>query len=102
MLLILEIILTVQAWRRGYGFMALLPVGLAIAIGFFIGMANPEAVENAGFLEYIWLDILAVVALVIMIAAAPKIQEDEAPDYNSEPVNEVSESFHVETEISKN
>lgn len=99
MLLILEIILTVTAWRKGYGALALLPLAFAIGIGFIVGSANPESVDWLGF---IWIDILAIVALIIMIATASKTLEEDVANYESESNNEVSESFQIESEIPKN
>ena len=77
MLLILEIMLTISAWRRGYKAWALLPVGLVLFIGFLIGYNDPEAVENGELMDFIWIDILAIVALVIMIFSAQSQEEEE-------------------------
>lgn len=77
MLLILEIMLTISAWRRGYGALALIPIGLALFIGFLIGSNNPELVESGDILSFVWLDILAVVVLVVMIATAKKPVDEE-------------------------
>ena len=38
MLLLLEIWLTITAWRKGYKALALIPLGLAVLIGFSIGL----------------------------------------------------------------
>ena len=72
MLLVLEIMLTITAWRKGYKGFALLPVGFALLVGVLIGMNNPDA----DVLSVIWVDILAIVVLVVMIATA-KAPEDE-------------------------
>ena len=71
MLIILEIILTITAWRKGYKAWALLPMGLAILIAFMIGASDPTLTE-ADLYSLVWLDILAIVALGVMIAAAKK------------------------------
>ena len=71
MLLVLEIMLTISAWRKGYKGFALLPVGIALFAGFLIGYSNP----GSDALSFIWIDILAIVILVVMIGAA-KVPED--------------------------
>jgi hypothetical protein len=74
MLLILEIMLTVTAWRKGYKGFALLPVGLAILAGVSIGANNP----GADVFSVIWVDILAIVVLGVMIALAKEPVDEEA------------------------
>lgn len=94
MLLILEIMLTISAWRRGFKAWALLPVGLVFFIGFLIGLNDPEAATNGDFFEYIWLDILAIVALVIMNFSSQNEQEEEfaqVEEIEKENCNENSE-----------
>jgi hypothetical protein len=74
MLLVLEIMLTITAWRKGYKGFALIPVGLAVLAGLAIGSNNP----GADALSVIWLDILAIVILVVMIALANVPENEEA------------------------
>ena len=74
-MLFLEIFLTITAWQRGFKGWALLPVGLAMAIGFMIGTSYPEAVSGNNFLGVIWLDILAIVVLIGMIAVGANHQK---------------------------
>jgi len=86
MLLILEIILTIKAWRKGYKAWALVPVGLVMLIGFMIGASDPTLTE-ANLYSLIWLDILAIIALGLMIAAAKKpvpISSEESLEYPDE------------------
>lgn len=68
-MLIVEIILTVLAWRRGWKWLALLPVGIALligfAIGFGIGLSGGDASSISG--GTVVIDVLAIVALVIML-----------------------------------
>ncbi len=83
MILILEIVLTIIAWRKGYKAFALLPVGIVILLAFLIGFSDPVAYESAeaGFIVF---DLMAVVALVIMIATAKKqdtLAEEEQIEY---------------------
>jgi hypothetical protein len=75
-MLIVEIILTVFAWRKGWKAWALLPVGIALAIGLLIGFSvgasggNAESVRGIG----IFLDIVAIGVLIYMTAKGPKVQ----------------------------
>ena len=67
---ILEIILTVIAWRKGWKWLSIIPLCTAFVIGFLLGLSNmvpPGA---------IWLDVFAVVALVIMVFNKPKAKEE--------------------------
>jgi hypothetical protein len=69
MLLIAEIILTFFAWRN-WRWLSLIPVGSAIFLGFVVGSAN----RYADPMDYVWVDILAVVALIVMVSVKPKPQ----------------------------
>jgi hypothetical protein len=88
MLLFLEIMLTVTAWRKGYKAWALVPLGLALLIGFLIGLNNPELAESGDVLSLIWIDILAIVVLGIMIASAKKPEDKKVKEIEAsgEPV----------------
>ena len=73
MFLIIEIILTVTAWRKGWRGWALLPMGIVLGIAFVIGVAieaSGGSVENV-FGVALMLDISGIVALIIMTAKAP-------------------------------
>ena len=64
MILILEIILTIVAWNRGWKAQALIPVGVVFVIGMIIGVlsgGNSDVIQTA-----ILFDILGIVALVVM------------------------------------
>jgi len=76
-MLFLEIMLTIAAWRRGYKGFALIPVGLALLVGFLIGLNNPEMATSDDILSFIWIDILAVVVLGIMIVLGKNPDEEE-------------------------
>ena len=67
MLLIAEIILTVFAWRKGWKWRALLPVGIAFGIGLIIGASGGGVTEGI-----IFIDVAAVIALIVMVSKAPK------------------------------
>lgn len=74
MILILEIILTIIAWVRGWKWRALIPLISLLVIGFMAGMLllslgiDPEVFVPAG----IFIDFLGVIALIIMIVVKPK------------------------------
>jgi len=74
MLLIVEIILTIFAWRKGWKWMSLIPIGLAILIGGLIGViigasgGNTELIRVFGFI----IDIIIVIVLIIMTMNEPK------------------------------
>jgi hypothetical protein len=75
-MLIVEILLVIAAWSR-YKWIALLPLALAFGIGYIWG-------ASGGDLDGAWvIDVVAIVALVIMILAKPnpnkKIKEVVQP-----------------------
>lgn len=74
MFLLAEIILTIFAWRRGWRWLALLPIGIVLAIGFFIGVgigAAGGSVDDIGGGTIIF-DILTIIALIVMVSVKPK------------------------------
>jgi len=76
-MLILEIILTIFAWRKGWRWLALLPMGIALLIGFIIGLsigANGGDVTSIGGGAII-IDVMAIIALIIMLVKGPKSNE---------------------------
>lgn len=78
MLLIIEIIMTVAAFRRGFKGWALLPIGFAFLTGALIGMNNPELALSDQIFNYVWIDIIAIVVLGIMIVAGKnKVEKSE-------------------------
>lgn len=86
MLLIVEILLTVAVWRKGWKGWALLPVGIECVLAFFIGMAVGAAgVKQEGFMGVaLLLDVMTIVALVIMRVRAPKrVQEDRRAELST-------------------
>ena len=66
MLLIIEIVLTIFAWRNGWKWLALLPIGIAFAVGFFIGYGVALSGGTTDISSVVFLDIIAVIALIIM------------------------------------
>ena len=75
MLLIAEIILTVFAWRNGWKWLALLPVGIAFIIGLIIGASRVTDLSGV-----IFIDIIAVIALIIMVSKSKKPEENVSID----------------------
>lgn len=69
MILYVEIALTIWAWKNGYKGWALLPLAFAVLIGYLIGSYSPGLVESGNLLSLIWIDLLAIVALILMIAS---------------------------------
>lgn len=74
MILLLEVILTIAAWLRGWKWRSLIPLGSLLLMGFTMGMilgslgVDPMVFTPAG----IFLDFLGVVALIIMVIVKPK------------------------------
>ena len=64
-MIILQIILTIIAWHRGWKWYSLLPVGLAFGIGFIAG-ASLGVNGSIEELSWIRLDIAAIIALIFM------------------------------------
>ena len=67
MLLIAEVLLTVKAWRNGYGPLALLPllVPLAVCSFFAFHPSAPSRLELP-FAMLIGPDLLAIAALIVL------------------------------------
>jgi uncharacterized membrane protein YfcA len=78
MLLIVEIILTVAAWRRGWRARALLPIAVCLLLAFVFGAVigasggSMDSVVGVAFL----LDLTAIVTLAVMVAR-PRTAEPE-------------------------
>ena len=73
MLLILELGLTIAAWRRGWRFRALIPLAGLMGVAFLIGVAVEVAggtFENVTPLV-ILLDLATVGMLVVLTSRAP-------------------------------
>lgn len=83
MLLIAEILLTIFAWRKGWKWLALLPIGICLVLGFLVGFvigASGGYVDDASGMGMV-LDLIAIVVLIIMVVKGPKTKQ------NSEPIN---------------
>lgn len=78
MLLVAEIILTTFAWRKGWKWLALLPIGIGLLIGFFMGFGvgasggNVDSIKGVSFV----LDVIVVIVLIVMNVVGPKSKEN--------------------------
>ena len=82
MLLIAEIILTVFAWRNGWKWFALLPMGIAMLIGFCIGFIVGYSGNDYDLSGVFILDIIAIIVLIIMISVEKKVSPQEIKKEN--------------------
>jgi threonine/homoserine/homoserine lactone efflux protein len=88
MLLILEIGSTVAAWRKGWRWRALHPVGGFAASAFLVGMAEGMAGGNVqGVTPLLFLlELLGIGVLVWMSVSAPqRLRLRESPEPNAPP-----------------
>lgn len=73
-MLIIEILLTIFAWRNGWKWLSVLPILCVILIGFFIGIvvgASGGDIMVAKDLV-VFLDIIVIVCLIILVVKKPK------------------------------
>jgi hypothetical protein len=79
MLIVIQIILTVVAWRRGWKVKALLPIGIGAVLAFGIGL--PAALAGIPkhdiLMPLLLIDLGMFVSLVVMIFRKPKLRIDE-------------------------
>ena len=71
MLLILEIVLTIVAWNKGWKWKSLIPVGSALLVGFIYGILVGMSGGEISPLIVIG-DIAAIIILAIMCGVKPK------------------------------
>lgn len=67
---ILEIILTIFAWRNGWKWLSLIPIGTVFVLAFLLGVSGHS--DSNIF----WLDIMAIVALIVMLINKKKSEEE--------------------------
>jgi hypothetical protein len=73
MLLIVEIILAIFAWRKGWRWYSLIPMVVALVFGFFLGAGiaasggNVDSIRGLGVI----IDILATIILIVMNIKTP-------------------------------
>lgn len=75
MLIFIEVILTIFVWRKGWNWLSLIPLGAAFVGGFLFGMAGGDPTTPG----LIFGDVIALIALVIMLINPPKKKEIETP-----------------------
>jgi zinc transporter ZupT len=88
MVMIIEIVLTIIAWRKGWKWWALVPLGLAVSIafsvGFVIGLLGGSAGPVMPF--FMLLDIGCLLALIILIVLPPEREKKAVSEASSMPV----------------
>jgi predicted MFS family arabinose efflux permease len=81
LLLIIEILLTIAVWRKGWKGWALLPAGISLALGFVLGFSigasggRPEEWIGLGLI----IDGISIMALIIMVTRNPKKVKEDRP-----------------------
>jgi hypothetical protein len=82
-MLIIEIILTIFVWRKGWRWWSLLPAALGLLIGFIIGygigVAGGDITAATG--TSLLIDVGVIIALIIMLVNGPKPKEKRNDDY---------------------
>jgi hypothetical protein len=74
--LIIEIILTIVAWNRGWKWLALIPLGVGVLLGLIIGLIGGSMGSTAEDLSWVVVfDAIVIIALIIMCFVKPKSAE---------------------------
>jgi len=68
MLIIVQVLLTVFVWRKGWKWRSLIPLGSAFLTGVFIGLSG--VIFDP--VTLLFLDVLAIIALILMLVYPPK------------------------------
>jgi hypothetical protein len=88
--LIIQIILSIVAWNRGWKWLALIPVVGGFLLGFIIGLIATSMGYSTEDLQWaIIFDIIVFIILIIMCIKKPK--SAELPTEPSEKLPEPSE-----------
>ena len=74
MLLLIQIGLTIWAWTRGWKWWSLIPVAVPFTIGLIVGASGGS--YGGGMVTF---DILAVIALIVMISVKKPVPPEEEP-----------------------
>ena len=82
MLLILEVLLTVSSWRKGWGPMALLPMAIGIPVGVFFTLGAHSLAP--AFVT----DVLITIVLAVMSSKGRQVQAPSVP--SPAPANDVT------------
>lgn len=80
--MIIEIVLTVVAWNKGWKWWALVPLGLAVSIAFSVGFVVGLFGGSAGPVMpfFMLLDIGCLLALIILIVLPPEREKEAMPE----------------------
>jgi len=82
MLLVLEVLLTVSAWRKGWGPIALLPLAIGVPLGVLV-MINTQSMVP-GFIA----DVMVTIVLFVMTSKGR--QSQPAPQPAAVPANDAT------------
>ena len=88
MLLILEIILTVVAWRKGWKAYALLPFGITFLFGFLMALAVQSSGGSISPVSPVGLivELINIGVLIRLATKAPKAEGRDEPVVSALPV----------------
>ena len=96
--LILEIVLTVVAWRKGWGWKALIPMGItgsiAFGSGFMIGLFGGDVMTIWPY--FMILDVLCILSLIVMVAKP--VGYEKVPSYKE--IKEFGQQVNAKRAIS--
>lgn len=83
---ILQIILSIVAWNRGWRWLALIPIFVALPLGFLIGFIG----GSMGYApeEMSWAIILDIIVFIILIYMCVKPKSDTTNTTNTEKLPE--------------
>jgi len=88
-MLIVEIILTIKAWQKGWKGWALLPIGSAIALGFLMGMVvgmNGGSSDDLFAMGFV-VELVVIGVLIAMAVRAPRgIKKPFEPAHKHESI----------------
>ena len=81
MLIVIQIILTVVAWKRGWKVKSLLPIGIGMVLAFGIGLpaALAGVPEHNILMPLLLIDLGMLVSIIVMIFRKPKKDNEPYP-----------------------
>jgi len=88
--LIIQIILTIIAWNRGWRWLALIPIAVGFTLGFIIG----TIIKSMGYSieDFGWLVIFdIIVGIILLIMCIKKRNSEELPTETIEKLPEPTE-----------
>lgn len=73
MILMIEILMTVNAWKRGWKAWALMPIIIGVMTAFLVGVSMAEAGDDGSFMALgLMVDLGIITSLGVMIASRSK------------------------------